>query len=148
MWIFPVSHIGKIVTLTNINLSKFERINTTSEEILKFFGVLILLTRYESGSHRQLRYTTSKNKYIAASDFSRIIPRHRFDVIRSSIRFSNFPLNESYEENRRALVDDFVKVINDHRKDFVHPSDLICVDESMSRWYGPGGDWINVGLLT
>ena len=28
-----------------------------------------------------------------------------------------------------------------------HPSDSICVDESMSRWYGIGGQWINAGLL-
>ena len=26
------------------------------------------------------------------------------------------------------------------------PSDLICVDESISRWYGMGGHWINEGL--
>ena len=24
-----------------------------------------------------------------------------------------------------------------------HPSDSICVDESMSRWYRIGGQWIN-----
>ena len=27
-----------------------------------------------------------------------------------------------------------------------HPSDYICVDESMYRWYGIGGHWINAGL--
>ena len=27
-----------------------------------------------------------------------------------------------------------------------HPSDYICVDESMSRWYGIGGHWINACL--
>jgi hypothetical protein len=26
------------------------------------------------------------------------------------------------------------------------PSDVICVDESMSRWYGHGGSCINLGL--
>ena len=26
------------------------------------------------------------------------------------------------------------------------PSDLVCVDESISRWCGLGGDWIDVGL--
>ena len=25
-------------------------------------------------------------------------------------------------------------------------SEWICVDESMSRWYGLGGSWINIGL--
>jgi len=27
-----------------------------------------------------------------------------------------------------------------------HPADIICVDESISRWYGLGGSWINKGL--
>ena len=27
-----------------------------------------------------------------------------------------------------------------------HPSDYICVDESMSRWHGIGGHWINSSL--
>ena len=27
-----------------------------------------------------------------------------------------------------------------------HPSDSICVDESMYRWYGIGGHYINAGL--
>ena len=33
-----------------------------------------------------------------------------------------------------------------HARTFV-PSDLICVDESMSKCYGAGGHWINIGLL-
>jgi hypothetical protein len=50
------------------------------------------------------------------------------------------------ETYRWRLIDDFVKSFNDHRiKQFV-ASDLICVDESMSRWYGQGGSWINMGL--
>jgi hypothetical protein len=44
------------------------------------------------------------------------------------------------------LVDDFVKNFNDHRANYFNPSDPICVDESMSRWYGQGGHWINHGL--
>ena len=27
-----------------------------------------------------------------------------------------------------------------------HPSDSICVDESMYRWYGIRGNWINANL--
>ena len=35
---------------------------------------------------------------------------------------------------------------NEHRAASYHPSDTIVVDESISRWYGLGGDWINTGL--
>ena len=43
-------------------------------------------------------------------------------------------------------MDDFVAAFNEHRANFFIPSDHICVDESMSRWYGQGGHWINHGL--
>jgi len=43
-------------------------------------------------------------------------------------------------------VDDFINAFNTHRADNFQLSDLICVDESMSRWYSQGGNWINHGL--
>ena len=36
--------------------------------------------------------------------------------------------------------------INEHRSSRVCPSELICVDESMCKWYGQGGNWIRKGL--
>jgi hypothetical protein len=47
---------------------------------------------------------------------------------------------------RWGLVDGFLQSINCHREVHVTPSDLICVGESISRWYGLGGHWIYVGL--
>ena len=38
------------------------------------------------------------------------------------------------------------KNFNNHRAQNFSPLDEICVDESMSRWYGQGGHWINHGL--
>ena len=35
---------------------------------------------------------------------------------------------------------------NNHREVSIIPLATICVDESMVRWYGLGGDWINMGL--
>jgi hypothetical protein len=52
----------------------------------------------------------------------------------------------SSEHYRWLLVDGFVERFNNHRKNYFFPSDLICVDESISRWYGQGGNWINHGL--
>jgi hypothetical protein len=43
-------------------------------------------------------------------------------------------------------VQDFVDRFNEYRKASFIPSESICVDESMSRWYGQGGSWINHGL--
>ncbi len=50
------------------------------------------------------------------------------------------------EQYRWKLVDSFVSEFNEHRASTVSPSERICVDESISRWYGKGGHWINHGL--
>ena len=50
------------------------------------------------------------------------------------------------EQHWWKLVDDFVANFNNHRANYFNPSDTICVDESMSHWYGQGGHWINHGL--
>jgi hypothetical protein len=49
------------------------------------------------------------------------------------------------ERYRWMRVDDLVHRFNKHRRLFFSPSDRICVDESISRWYGQGGSWINHG---
>ena len=148
-WMFPMSYLGAIVTLTNQELSRRGKNVTTATEILRFFGVLVLLSWYEFGPRRGLWSATSPYKYIAAPNFTRIMPSHRFEILRSCLRFSSAGgTSDSENCNRWALVDDFVKAINEHREMFVTPSELICVDESMSRWYGLGGDWIDVGLPT
>ena len=43
-------------------------------------------------------------------------------------------------------MEDFTDNFNSHRKKYVKPSHTLCVDESISRWYGLGGHWINMGL--
>ena len=50
--------------------------------------------------------------------------------------------------NQWALADDFMQAINDHREMCMSPSDLICVDEGMSRWYGHVVDWVYDGFPT
>ena len=44
------------------------------------------------------------------------------------------------------LVDNFVHNFNNYRASNFIPGSTICVDESIVRWYGLGGDWINMGL--
>jgi hypothetical protein len=43
-------------------------------------------------------------------------------------------------------VDGFVEAFNKQRELFFEPSSKLCVDESISWWYGQGGNWINLGL--
>ena len=51
-----------------------------------------------------------------------------------------------HEAHWWKLVEDFVIHFNEYRTHIFSPSDLICADESILRWYGQGGNWINLGL--
>jgi hypothetical protein len=57
------------------------------------------------------------------------------------------PDGMSSEAYQWLLIEDFVKNFNDHCVSLVSPGLQVCVDESISRWYGLGGHcWINIGL--
>ena len=148
MWIFRQFHLSFIVSWTNLNLGRKGLRGKNASEILKFFRVLILLTRFELCSRRYLWVNESKYKYIPPPKFSAFMSLHRFESISSVIRFIHAE-DAALEggKSRWNLIKDFFSAINDYRKSCVAPSDLIFVEDSMSRWYGLGGDWIDVGLL-
>jgi hypothetical protein len=148
---FPPDELCDIVALTSERLTAKGWNPVTTGEILKFFGVLVLTTRFEFSSRASLWSTTAPSAYESAPCFGKTgMSRNRFDRIWSMIRFSRqpdvVPQGMSSEAYRWLLVDGFVERINAHREAFFIPSDRICVDESMSRWYGNGGYWINIGL--
>ncbi len=106
---------------------------------------------YEFTSRASLWATTAQMKYRPATHFGRTgMSRKRFDDFFRAVRWSYQPAEREQDEcsevHRWKLVDDFVAAFNEHRTNFFIPSDHICVDESMSRWYGQGGHWINHGL--
>jgi hypothetical protein len=112
---------------------------------------LILMTRFEFQSRASLWQTAAPSKYIPPAKFgSTGLPRQRFDGLFRCLRFSHQvdvrPPNMPSEDWRWSKVGDFVKAFNEHRASNFIPSHRICVDESISRWYGMGGHWINEGL--
>lgn len=64
-----------------------------------------------------------------------------------NIRFSKASGREGQPltDSRSSLVGGFSKSINNRRQRGVTPSDHICFDESISRWYDLGGEWITMG---
>ena len=52
----------------------------------------------------------------------------------------------NHEAHLWKLVEDIVTHFNEYRIQLFSPLDLICADESISRWYGQGSHWINSGL--
>ncbi len=148
---FPDDQLTEMLSLTNRELRKRGAPDLTMPELLKFFGILILSTRFEFGSRSELWSRTAPSKYRPAPAFGRCgMPRHRFDILFTAIKWSHQPDERpddmTSEAYRWQLVKDFVKRFNSHRATRYSPSESICVDESMSRWYGLGGYWINVGI--
>jgi Transposase IS4 len=124
---------------------------TTASELLEFFGVLILPTKFEFTTRQLLWNTMAWSKYQPAPQFGLTgMSRHRFEDLFANTRWSNQPDDQlkdcSSEEYRWMLIEDFVTNFNEHCKNYFSPSKLICVNESMSCWYAQGGHWINHGL--
>jgi hypothetical protein len=127
---FPPDQLATIVTLTSEHLIGLDKENTTPGdikdpttpgEILKLFGVLILITRYEFSSRASLWSKTAPTKYQPAPSFGRTgMSRHRLDSVWAAIRFSKQPdvrpQHLSSEAYRWLLVDGFVDAFNSYRE--------------------------------
>ena len=153
---FPPAQLAEMVRLTNKELAKIRVRNSTTDwvtqgELVKFLGMLMLMTRFEFNDRASLWKTTSLSKYVPAPAFGRTgMSRNRFDTLWRCLRWSEQasvrPDGVSHAEHRWQLVDGFVERFNEYRKRMYSPTHMICVDESMIRWYGIGGSYINMGL--
>ena len=148
---FPPKQLQTMLQHTNAVLDTNSLQKTNISEMLKWFGVIILTTKFEFASRRSLWNTVSASKYRPAPQFGLTgMSKHRFEELFKCVRWSHQPPAEGGEEcsetHRWKLVDDFVTNFNKHQANYFNPSDCICVDESMSRWYRQGGRWINHGL--
>ena len=142
---FLSEQLTEMVRLTNNQTTNKLITQTTPGEILKWIGVLILSTRFEFGRRRSLWSKDKVNKYIPAQTFGRTgMCCNRFDALWGNVSWSEQPVQRpegmTSEAYRWMLVDGFVSRINDCRQRFYAPTQDICVDESMSRWYGQGGN--------
>jgi len=140
---FPMHQLTRMVRLTSSNLEARGMQRTDGGEVLKWVGVTLLATRYEFGARADLWSARSRSKYMLAPAFGERtgMSRRRFDALWSFMTFSQQTggANDASEKRRWQLINDFIASINDHRDSRVSPSDLICVDESMCKWYGQGG---------
>ena len=117
---FPPTQLQLIVELTNQQLSKEGKETTCEGEILKLFGIFILITQYEFGSQAELWATTQKHKYMPAEALGNTgMSQKRFDSLFKALRFSRQlekrPKGMSHERHCWQLVDNFVENFNHHR---------------------------------
>ena len=152
LMMFPPDALRHIITLTNAQLSKRNLDEMDVAEFLRWFGVVLLISRCEFSTRRELWAARSHSKFLPSVELGRStgMSRQRYDDIWTCLRLSfqpeTRPDNVPSEEYRWMLVDDFIRFFNDHRASHFTPSDVLVIDESIARWYGLGGDWINVGL--
>eukprot|EP00171_Calliarthron_tuberculosum_P023795 IDg23795t1 len=135
----------KMVRLTSASLRRLGKPVTSVGEMLRFFGILVLATRYEFGNRAELWSNTAATKHLDAPAFGHKtgVPRKLFDTIWQCLAFSEtLDANTESSSTRRrwSLISDFIDAFNTYRASNFKPS------ESISRWYGQGGSWIEHGL--
>ena len=126
LMLFPPKQLHLILQLTNNEMAMARKIYTTAGEIVKFFGVMLLVTQFEFRSWTSLWSSISTNKYIPDPSFGLTgIPQNRFDDLWMCIRFSDRPHNPPSEMTSEQycwrVVDDFIKYFNKHQvQNFFH----------------------------
>ena len=70
---FPPHALESILEATNQQLHLCNKRRTTRQELLKFFGIVILATRYEFMSRASLWSTEPTSKYKQAANFSTLV---------------------------------------------------------------------------
>ena len=95
------------------NLVKHGEKGTTKGEMIKWFGIIILATRFKFVYRVSLWYTVSQSKYRSAPAFGKTgMNRQRFDMMYRHVRWSYHPdirgEGMRHEAHRWKLVEDFV----------------------------------------
>ena len=89
LMLFPPQQLQLILQLTNNELAMARKNYTMAGEIVKFFGVMLLVTRFEFGSWASLWSNVTTNKYILAPSFGLTgMPWKRFNDLWMCIWFS------------------------------------------------------------
>ncbi len=103
---FPSTDLQEMVCLTNKVLTAQSSEKTSCGELLKFFGILILASKFEFKS-RSLWSTIAPSKYIPAPSFGRTgMPRRRLDDLWKCIRWSHQPPVRPYAmSSEQASID-------------------------------------------
>ena len=91
------------------------------------------------------------SKYLPSYDLSATgMSRNRFDDIWYAIRWSRQPPEQpdgmSSERYCWILINDFVANINKYRQRTFVPGGRLEADETVVRWYGKGGAFVDAGL--
>ena len=124
---FPLHQLTEMVRFTNAELRSKTKRETTKSELLKLFGVMILITKHEFTSQAQLWSTVAQSKYQTAALFGKTgMSRNRFDNLFTNLHFGHQPIERpaelSVEQYWWLLVENFVNNFNNHQESSFIPS--------------------------
>jgi Transposase IS4 len=109
----------------------------TIAELLRFFGVCILITHCKFENCRDLWSLATGCKFLNPANLGMTgMSRNRFEAIWIMLTFSKQepikPDDMSSQEYRWQLVDDFVNDYNRHRRSCFRPSERVSTDTIQS----------------
>ena len=80
--IFSPSQLRQCILLTNIAVRRDKLNETTTGEVLKYFGILIVLSKFKFIKRRDLRSNLSQHRYVPIPSMGKAwMPRDRFDQL-------------------------------------------------------------------
>ena len=137
MMFLPKS-LRHIVTLTNAQLAKRNLDKMDLAKFLKWFGVVLLISRCEFSFQRELWSTWNHSRFLPPVELGRAtgMLQQRYDDIWMYLCLSfqpeNRPDNVPSEEYRWMLVDNFIWQFNEHHAFHFMPSDILVINESIA----------------
>jgi Transposase IS4 len=126
----PGSTLRRIVSETSEKLCDKDMEPICIAELLRFFGVCILITRCEFEQRRDLWSLSTGCRFLNPANLGMTgMSRNRFEAIWTMLTFSKQeptkPDDMSSGEHRWQLVDDFVDDYNRHRRSCFRPSERV-----------------------
>ena len=136
---FP-KEIDEFIQWTNANLGDNP---LTKHEFVKFLGIMIAMCLTSSRERRGCWKTDDSGLFPPLMFGKRFgMSRTRYEQIINNLELS--PPGGDADDKWRP-VRFFMDAINNRRVQIFIPGDVICIDESTSKWCGLG-DWYDVGL--
>ena len=139
-------HLSKMVLMTNEKLRMKNFDDAKAQEILKFFGVIILMTRYRVSDRRKLR-EKSGFRHQKGPSFGDFMARNRFDDLRPCICFSSDveegEKGASKAQRRSAPIQDFA----DESTNIELPKPLLLMSFALMKACLGGMGWEGLGWM-
>jgi hypothetical protein len=149
----PLEQLDLMLELTSERLAAKKKKELPRQELLRWIGVCMLIASINFHGNRRKLWEGggAASKYLPSYDLSATgMSRNRFDDIWYAVRWSRQPPEQpdgmSSEWYRWMLINDFVANINKYCQMTFVPGGHLEADESVIRWYGKGGAFVDAGL--